>query len=67
MSFNINTATNDELKREANRLSEEYEILQTEVRDKFKKMVELSSAYIKITNLLAKRNGKPLNNDTNKG
>lgn len=67
MSFNINTATNDELKREAKRLSEEYKILQTEVRDKFKKMVELSSAYIKITNLLAKRNGKSLNNDTNKG
>lgn len=64
-TFNINTATNFELKEEAKKLSDKYVLLQEDVKKKFSEMVELSEMYNKITELLNKREGKT--NDTKKG
>lgn len=65
MAFNITTATNSELKEEAKKLSDRYTLLQQEIKERFKEMMELSEMYVKITSLLNKREGKT--NDTNKG
>lgn len=65
MAFNINTATNSELKEEAKKFSDRYTLLQQEIKERFKEMMELSEMYVKITSLLNKREGKA--NDTNKG
>lgn len=65
MAFNITTATNSELKKEAKKLSDRYTLLQQEIKERFKEMMELSEMYVKITSLLNKREGKT--NDTNKG
>lgn len=65
MAFNITTATNSELKEEAKKLSNRYTLLQQEIKERFKEMMELSEMYVKITSLLNKREGKT--NDTNKG
>lgn len=58
MSFNIQTATNAELKAECERLKAEYTQFQTTATDAFQKMYELSDQYIKIKELLDKREGR---------
>lgn len=58
MSFNIQTATNAELKEECERLKAEYTHFQTMATDAFEKMYELSDQYIKIKELLDKREGR---------
>lgn len=65
MSFNINTATNAELRNECDRLQKKYTTLQQDVIEKWKKMYELSEEYTKIKTLLDKREGKA--NGTTKG
>lgn len=58
MNLNINTATNAELKKEAERLKEEYKKIQQEVIEKWKILYTLSEDYSKITQMLNKREGK---------
>lgn len=58
MSFNIQTATNAELKSESERLKVEYAEYQKTATDALQKMFELSEQYVKINELLNKREGR---------
>lgn len=58
MSFNIQTATNAELKSESERLKAEYAEYQKTATDALQKMFELSEQYVKINELLDKREGR---------
>lgn len=58
MGFNINTATNAELKQKCEELNKEYKILQADIVEKWEKMFQLSEEYTKIKNLLDKREGR---------
>lgn len=61
MDFNMNTASNSELKQECERLDSEYKVLQSEASEKLKRMMELSEQYTKIKELLDKREGRKNN------
>jgi uncharacterized membrane-anchored protein YhcB (DUF1043 family) len=56
--FNINTATNAELKDECTKLEKAYKEIQQDVAEKAKIMIELSEDYNKIKAVLDKREGK---------
>lgn len=58
MSFNINTATNAELKQEIDNLKKKYHIVQQEAIAKWNELYDLSEQYNKIIQLLNKREGK---------
>lgn len=58
MGFNINAATNAELKQKCEELSKEYKILQADIVEKWGKMIKLSEEYSKIKQLLDKREGR---------
>lgn len=58
MSFNINTATNAELKQRCKELDNEYKTLQTDIVEKWGIMFQLSEEYTKIKKLLDKREGR---------
>ena len=58
MNFNINTATNAELKQKCEELNEEYKVIQADIIEKWGKMIKLSEEYSKIKQLLDKREGR---------
>lgn len=58
IQFNINTATNAELKNECIKLMNEYKELQQKVSEGIKKMVGLSEDYNNIKSVLDKREGR---------
>lgn len=58
MDFDINTATNSELKNKCEELDKQYKVLQADVVEKWGMMFRLSEEYTKIKKLLDKREGR---------
>lgn len=58
-NFDITLATNEELKREASRLSFEFEECKRVIQEKYNSMLEYQRQYQNVVSMLEKRGEKP--------